>query len=80
MISKELGARGVRANSIVAGPIDDGFLTDGPTDVKACLAALSPFNRLGTPEEVAAVVAFLVSEYSRGISGQSLLVNGVASV
>lgn len=80
VISKELGARGVRANSVVAGPIDDGFLADGPADVKARLAALSPFNRLGTPEEVAAVVAFLVSEDSRWISGQNLLVNGAASV
>jgi 3-oxoacyl-[acyl-carrier protein] reductase len=42
----------------------------------AKLAAANPFNRLGTPKEIAKVVAFLASDDAKWISGQNIGANG----
>lgn len=44
------------------------------------LQGQSPFNRLGTPEEIAEVVLFLAGEGSRWVSGQIVRVNGANTV
>ncbi|MBE7182628.1 MAG: SDR family oxidoreductase, partial [Terriglobus roseus] len=56
------GPRGVRVNVICPGMIDtDLFRATSPVDAPERLAAITPVRRLGTPEDVAALAAFLCS-------------------
>jgi 3-oxoacyl-[acyl-carrier protein] reductase len=76
-LAKELSARKVRVNAVAPGPVDTELFHAGKTDeAKARMAALSPFNRIGRPAEVAALVAFLVSEKASWIQGQIVQPNG----
>ncbi len=77
-LATALAPRGATANSVVAGPIDDGFLAGRDPEQLAALAALSPFGRLGNPADIADVVAFVASDAARWITGQQILVNGGA--
>lgn len=76
-MAKELAPRKVRVNCVAPGPVDTELFHAGKTDeVKARMAALSPFNRIGQPREVAALVAFLASEKASWIHGQVVQPNG----
>ncbi len=70
----ELASRGITANSVAPGIIA-GRMTDGLFD-KATLKSLVPMQRAGTPEEVAALVNFLVSDEAGYLSGQQISING----
>nr|WP_207230990.1 SDR family oxidoreductase [Bradyrhizobium sp. Leo121] len=69
------GSRGIRANVIEPGPIDTGMApTEGPgADM---LKAHFALKRYGTPEEVAAAVAFLVGPEASFITGATLAIDG----
>lgn len=69
----ELADRGIRTNVINPGPIDTGWMDD---EIRAAGAAQTPGGRLGTPDTVADLVRFLVSERGAWIRGQLLLSNG----
>lgn len=69
----ELGERGLRANVINPGPVDTGWMTD---EVRAGLLAEQPTGRLGTPEDVANLVRFLLSGRGEWINGQLLNSDG----
>jgi 3-oxoacyl-[acyl-carrier protein] reductase len=73
-LSRELGPRNVTVNVLSPGFTDTEMLSDG--QVRAYGAALSPFNRIGTPQEVADVSAFLASAASRWVTGQNLQAGG----
>ena len=76
-MAKELSARRVRVNAVAPGPVDTELFHAGKTDeAKARMAALSPFNRIGQPREVAALVAFLASDQASWIQGQIMQPNG----
>jgi len=76
-MAKELAARMVRVNAVAPGPVDTDLFHAGKTDeAKRRSAALSPFNRIGTPEEVAEVVAFLASPKASWVHGQIVQANG----
>jgi 2-hydroxycyclohexanecarboxyl-CoA dehydrogenase len=81
-IARESARRGVTANTVCPGPTDTPMLEqmvaaaeDAEKVVRAMTAAV-PMKRLGTPEEVAAAVAFLASDDAGFITGQTLSVNG----
>ncbi len=80
ILAAELAPRGVTVNLLVSGAVDAGFLDDWSEEDKAKLAAASPFNRLGTPQDIADVAAFLASEDARWLSGQTLVANGAATI
>ncbi len=77
----EFTARGIRVNAVGPGPIDTPLLRSGrsPSEAAEALEANRlrvPMKRLGRPEEVAAVVDFLMSERSSYIAGQIIHPNG----
>jgi NAD(P)-dependent dehydrogenase (short-subunit alcohol dehydrogenase family) len=80
----ELAPRGVRINTVVPGPTETPGLKglapgDGDGLVQAIAAGL-PFGRLLRPEEVAAVVLFLVSDQSSGMTGSEVFVDGGSTI
>lgn len=68
-LADELAERGITVNTINPGPVDTGWVTD---DFRPELLAKSPFGRLGQPEDVANLVAWLVSEEGAWMTGQVL--------
>ena len=76
-MAKELAPRRVRVNAVAPGSIDTDLFHAGKTDeAKARSAALSPFNRIGTCEEVAEVVSFVASDKASWVHGQIIQPNG----
>jgi 3-oxoacyl-[acyl-carrier protein] reductase len=76
-MSKELSGRGVRVNGVAPGPVDTDLFNAGKTEeMKARMAAFSPLNRIGKPEEIAEVVRFLASDQASWIQGQIVQPNG----
>lgn len=69
----ELADLGVRANVINPGPIDSGWMSD---EIRAMGVAGTPAGRLGTSQDTADVVCFLLSEPGSWIKGLVLYSNG----
>jgi len=76
-MSKELAGRGVRVNAVAPGPVDTDLFRAGK-DAAALQrsAGMSPFNRVGQPQEVAEVVRFLASGKASWVAGQVVQPNG----
>lgn len=79
-VALELGPRGIRANSVAPGAVRTDVWQVMPDAAQrlAAFEARTPRRRLVTPEEVAEVVAFLLSDAASGISGTTLIVDGGA--
>ncbi len=76
-LSKEMGVRGITVNAVSPGPTEtELFLTGRTQEQIDFFAKQSAFNRLGKPQDIAEVVAFLASDESGWISGQNLRANG----
>ncbi len=76
--AQEFGTRGITVNSVSPGPVEPGMFQDASDTVKQRARALSPFNRVGAPEDIADIVAFLVSDQARWITGQDIVAAGGA--
>jgi 3-oxoacyl-[acyl-carrier protein] reductase len=77
VFSKEVGNRGINVNSVSPGPTNTALFTEGKSEeVINRLAALSAFNRIGEPEDIARVVVFLAGDDAKWISAQNIGVNG----
>ncbi len=77
ILAKELRGRAITVNSVAPGPTATSLFLDGkPQELIDRLAKLAPLERLGTPEDIAAVVAFLVGPNGGWINGQTLRANG----
>ncbi len=79
ILAKELGNRDVTVNAVAPGPTATELFFDGKSQqVIDRIAGLSPMNRLGTPQDIAEVVAFLAGP-GRWINGQIVFANGGAA-
>jgi 3-oxoacyl-[acyl-carrier protein] reductase len=74
--AKELGRRGITVNSVLPGPTVPGMFALAPEPIQKAAAARSPMGRLGTPRDIADVVAFLASDEARWVTGQVILATG----
>lgn len=77
IFAKELRGRNITVNAVAPGPTaTELFLKDKTPEQVAHLAKMPPLERLGTPEDIAHVVAFLVGPEAGWVNGQTLRVNG----
>lgn len=75
-LAKEEGPSGITVNCVAPGVIDTEMMAAFSAKEKAALAGETPLGRLGTPEDVAAAIAFLASEAGAFFTGQVLCPNG----
>jgi 3-oxoacyl-[acyl-carrier protein] reductase len=80
ILAREEGPHGIRVNAVAPGPIETDMLAEsmavmGPERTRAFVESV-PLRRKGHPEEIAAVVRFLVSDAASYLTGQVIYVNG----
>ncbi|WP_339129956.1 SDR family oxidoreductase [Streptomyces sp. f51] len=77
ILARELRGRDVTVNAVAPGPTATALFLDGKDEETiARMAAQPPLERLGTPEDIASVVAFLAGPSGRWVNGQVLRANG----
>jgi 3-oxoacyl-[acyl-carrier protein] reductase len=77
VLAKELGPRGITVNVVSPGPTETELFNEGKSEQdKQRFAQMSAFGRLGLPADIADVVALLVSDEARWITGQNIRANG----
>ena len=77
ILAKELRGRNITVNAIAPGPVaTDLFLNGKSPELVERMAKMNPMERIGTPEEIASVVSFLVGSDGGWINGQVLRANG----
>lgn len=77
VLAKELGGRGITVNVVSPGPTDTELFMTGKTEEQLNrFAQMAALGRLGEVQDIADVVAFLVSDDARWITGQNIRVNG----
>jgi 3alpha(or 20beta)-hydroxysteroid dehydrogenase len=74
--SLELGDRGIRVNTVLPGYIETAMTASAPEWFRAANIEQTPLGRTGTPDEVAPLVVFLISDESAFISGAEIVVDG----
>jgi 3-oxoacyl-[acyl-carrier protein] reductase len=79
VLAKELGPRKIRVNAVNPGPVEtEGFKASGVegSDFEKQMLQSTPLGRLGNPQDIATVVAFLASEDARWVTGSLLQAAG----
>lgn len=77
ILAKELRGRNTTVNAVAPGPTGTELFLEGKSpELIEKLSKMNPLERLGTPEDIAAAVAFLVGPDGAWINGQTLRANG----
>jgi 3-oxoacyl-[acyl-carrier protein] reductase len=75
VLAQELGSRKIRVNAVAPGPTETDLLQIND-DIRGFLISRTALGRLGQPKDIAKVVAFLASDASGWVTGQTLAVDG----
>ena len=75
-VAKELGSRNILVNAIAPGFIETDMTAAMTPEARAALSGQIPLDRLGSPQDIAGMVAFLASDLASYITGQVLVVDG----
>jgi 3-oxoacyl-[acyl-carrier protein] reductase len=75
-LAREIGSRAITVNGVAPGFIDTDMTKKLGDEQRNALKAQIPLQRLGSPEEIAGVVAFLVSDAAAYVTGETIHVNG----
>ena len=75
-MARELGKDKITVNAVAPGVIETNMTKNIPFIKKKIILSMIPAGRIGTPEDVANLVAFLASEKSSYITGQVIRVDG----
>lgn len=75
-MARELASRGITVNAVAPGLIETDMTASLPDKAKEAMVAQIPLGRAGKPEDIAAAVAFLVSDQASYITGQVIHVSG----
>jgi 3-oxoacyl-[acyl-carrier protein] reductase len=75
-VAKELASRNVLANAVAPGFIETDMTAGMTSEARTALTGQIPLERLGTPGDIAGVVAFLASDHAGYITGQVFVVDG----
>jgi 3-oxoacyl-[acyl-carrier protein] reductase len=77
IFAKELRGKGISVTAVAPGPTATDLFMEGKTpELVERLGKMAPLERLGTPEDIANTVAFLVGPQGAWVNGQTLRVNG----
>ncbi len=75
-IAKELASRNILANVVAPGFIETDMTAAMTTEARASMSSSIPLERLGTPDDIAGMVAVLASDLTRYVTGQVFVVDG----
>jgi NAD(P)-dependent dehydrogenase (short-subunit alcohol dehydrogenase family) len=78
-LAQELGARGIRVNTIAPGAIETDFgggLVRDNSDVNKHIASLTALGRVGVPDDIGGVIASILSDDNRWVNGQRIEASG----
>jgi 3-oxoacyl-[acyl-carrier protein] reductase len=75
-LALEVSTRGIRVNAVCPGSIDTPMMRATPVELRRGLEARIPLGKVGTPDEVAAVICYLLSDDAAYVTGATVPVNG----
>jgi 3-oxoacyl-[acyl-carrier protein] reductase len=75
-LARELGSRAITVNCVAPGFIDTDMTRDLSEEQRELMLGQIPLGRLGQPQEIAALVAFLCSDAAAYITGETIHING----
>ena len=78
-LANALGREGIRVNGVAPGVVETPMIAAYSAEHKALQPGRVPLGRIGSPEEIADVGCFLISEAARYINGETIIVNGGAN-
>jgi 3-oxoacyl-[acyl-carrier protein] reductase len=79
VLAKELGPRGIRVNALNPGPVEtEGFISTGfkGSDFEKGMIAQTPLGRVGQPDDIGPVAAFLASDDAKWLTGETIYASG----
>ena len=76
VLSRELGPSGITVNVVAPGLVETDATARQPEEMKQAIARVTPLKRIGQPDDICGVVAFLCTDEARWITGQYIPLNG----
>ena len=76
VLAQEVGSRGITVNAVAPGFVDTDMTSALTAEQRKAMVSRTALGRMGTPEDVAGAVAFLVSDAAAYVTGETLHVNG----